>query len=145
VVGDPVSFSDPLGLWVLDLGIFGGLPAGGGLGYNTGIQVTSSEVYFYGGLGLGVGAGASLTIGPGETRIGTRGVLTTRVGNGVAGVVIDVTNDNPQAAPEATVGIGLGVGTGASVTLTRTIEIFRFDRLFGERAEFVSAAQCTAR
>jgi len=128
-LGDSVNWLDPIGLWVLDVGVSGGIPVGGGLGYNVGIQLTETGIYSYYGAGLGVGAGTTLTLFPtGDAREGVRGTLTARGRNGIVGGVVNVTNDNPESHPEANVGFGLGIGGGAAVTVTKTVNLFRFRR-----------------
>jgi len=126
VVGDPVRAIDPVGLWVLDLGSSGLIPGSEVLGYNIGIQVTQSGVYFYYGLGLGIGSGTTLTLDPtGGVIEGVRGTVTGRYGYG-AGALFNLTDDNSRSRPETNVAFGLGIEADASVTVTKTVNIVRF-------------------
>jgi len=129
-LGDSVNWLDPIGLWVLDLGASGSFPGEEFLGYNVGIQLTQSGLYYYYGVGLGQGSGATLTFAPiGDVSAGVRGTVTGRTTIGAVGLFLNVTPDeDPTAQPDFIGGFGLGIEDGAAVTVTNTVNILRFRR-----------------
>jgi RHS repeat-associated protein len=134
ILNDPVSFVDPYGLWILDIGFTGG--GSGNSALNVGIQVGSTGFNAYYGVGLGGGAGLSATISTADPSKGVSVSGTARGGTGTLGAFgnISVNSDNGSVKPS--VGFGWGIGWGVSVGATHTFGfswdeiIQKFNQLF---------------
>jgi RHS repeat-associated protein len=124
VVGDPANWLDPLGLWVLDLGATAAWGSGGVAG---GIQITSSGIFLYGGIGVGLGAGYSLTLGPDDVTLGASITANVRGGNGLFGGSFSGSIDPYTGATSSSGGLGLGIGFGSALTFTYTGQLFAFE------------------
>ena len=121
-LNDPVNLTDPMGLWSIDIGFTGG---SGRASVNFGLQVGSSGVFLYYGVGLGGGAGFSATISSGNPSIGVSVSGTIRGGTGTWGGYgsWSMSSVNPLvnlANASGVVGFGWGIGWGFSLAVTHT-------------------------
>lgn len=131
VEGDPLRYTDPLGLWYIDLNVTGSATSTLGPGGTLGLQIGPTGLNFYYGFGLGFGKGASATFNSGEMAscstvnlgvtfsggypilgipVGAQGNVSTDMGGNIS----------------ADFGVGLGLGFGVTVGPTHTIPVLQW-------------------
>ncbi|MGH8504700.1 MAG: hypothetical protein ACRETM_01900 [Stenotrophobium sp.] len=133
VRGNPISLTDPSGLWTVEIGVTVNVEIGSfALQYGAGIAVDGNGnvgTYSTGGVGAGAGAGASGGVSFGGSNAPTicdlRGLFVNYGGaagagaNAGAGTFVGTTADGtPVIGAEVTA--GTGAGGGASVNFTNT-------------------------
>ena len=134
-LNDPVNWVDFEGLWLIDIGVSGSVKGSLGPGGTTGLQISSSGLYWYYGIGLGVGGGLSATFNPfGNPSEGVGVTGTVRGGTGIVG-----TQAGGNLGPRGlswTWGAGFGIGFGGSITAEQTIHLIDWSSVYGKVSNF---------
>jgi RHS repeat-associated protein len=120
--GNPLLYTDPLGLWFFDVNFTGGNGRGG----TVGVQIGPAGVFVYGGVGYGTGGGASVTLNTGDPSPGLSVSATVSGGTGTVGGI--ASGSYSSTGVSGSVGIGWGVGFGTAVTGTYTYPIWQPDK-----------------
>ena len=131
VGGDPLRYTDPLGLWYIDLNVTGSATGTLGPGGTVGLQIGPTGVNFYYGFGLGFGRGGSATFNLGEMASCSTVNLGVTFSGGypILGIPVGA-QGNVSTDMEGNIstdfGVGLGLGFGVTVGPTHTIPVIQW-------------------